>query len=269
MIMAFPLTALPSISLDMPMLRNKVCLSLLVVIWFGWPVEKGRAIPPDCTQRSPRERAALTRWMQRGIPFPQYPTTAKSADTGAKDWWALKQPTDPLVPKVKDASWPQSGLDHFILAKLEAKGLRPAPPADRRTLIRRATYDLIGLPPTPDEIAAFLNDRSANAFAKVVDRLLASPHYGERWARHWLDYARYADEKFTRQDARLPNMYRYRDWVVQAFNDDMPYDLFVKAQIAADLLPVSNREKLLPGLGFYALTSAEQDDRLDVTTRTF
>ncbi len=144
-------------------------------------------------------------------------------------------------------------------------------PADKGALIRRATFDLVGLPPTPEEVDAFVNDRSPDAFAKVVDRLLASPHYGERWGRHWLDYARYSDEKLTHVEGRYANGYRYRDWVIQAFNDDMPYDLFVKAQIAADVLPVKDREKLLPGLGFYALspTGENQEDRVDVTTRTF
>ena len=145
--------------------------------------------------------------------------------------------------------------------------MKPVQPADRRTLIRRVTFDLTGLPPTPDEVDAFVSDRSPGAYAKVVDRLLASPHYGERWARHWLDLARYADGDLgASKDAPFPNAYRYRDWVVRALNADMPYDLFVKAQLAADLLP--DNQDLLPALGFHAL-GEKGDDRVDVTTRVF
>src|SRR5262249_37696520 len=149
--------------------------------------------------------------------------------------------------------------------------LRPAKVAQKRTLIRRATFDLIGLPPTPEEIDAFLKDTSTNAFATVVDRLLASPHYGERWGRYWLDLARYADSVGVNDGMAIhsANAFRYRDWVVQAFNDDMPYDRFIKAQLAADFLPEKERDKMLPALGFHALGPAGEDDRVDVTTRTF
>src|SRR5207244_970076 len=140
----------------------------------------------------------------------------------------------------------------FIRAKLHEKGLASAPPTDRRTLIRRATFDLIGLPPTPQEVDDFLADKSSDAFDKVVERLLASPHYGERWARHWLDIARYADTKgyvFT-QDRAYPNAYRYRDWVVRAFNRDLPYDEFLVEQIAADRLPSVAGKQDLAAMGF-------------------
>jgi mono/diheme cytochrome c family protein len=159
-------------------------------------------------------------------------------------------------------------IDSLILARLQAKGLKPAPTADKRTLLRRVTYDLTGLPPAFEEIDAFLKDTSRDALAKVVDRLLASPRYGERWGRHWLDLARYSDDKLnSTQDEPVPNAFRYRDWVIQAFNDDMPYDLFLKAQIAGDLLPYP--EKYVAGLGFYALRPEFQDDRVDATTRGF
>ena len=149
---------------------------------------------------------------------------------------------------MKDASWPRSDLDRYILAALEAKGLKPAKPADKRTLLRRATFDLTGLPPTPEEMDAFLKDDSPDAFAKVVDRLLASPAYGERWGRHWLDLVRYTDSF----DARLTpgdemdcgDAWRYRDWVVDAFNRDLPYDQFVRDQIAGDL--VAEQRRLQP-----------------------
>src|SRR5581483_7779378 len=147
-------------------------------------------------------------------------------------------------------------IDHFILAKLEAEGLRSVAPADKRALIRRATFDLTGLPPTPEEVEAFVNDSSPDAFATVVDRLLASPHYGERWGRYWLDVARYAEDQ-AHTFAVTPNTqaYRYRDWVVAALNDDMPYDRFVRLQIAADLLETDGPQRIrdLPALGFFGL----------------
>ena len=138
---------------------------------------------------------------------------------------------------MKATGWPTSPLDRFILAELEKKGLTPAPPADKRTLIRRATFDLTGLPPTPEEVDAFLADQSPDAFAKVVDRLLASPHYGERWGRHWLDLARYADSNGMDENVAYANAFRYRDYVIRAFNADKPYDQFVMEQIAGDQLP--------------------------------
>src|SRR5262249_36030202 len=139
-------------------------------------------------------------------------------------------------PAVKDASWPVNAVDRFVLADLEARGLRPAGPADRATLLRRATYDLTGLPPTPAEIDAFVNDASPDAFTRVVERLLASPAYGERWGRHWLDLVRYADTAGDNSDYPVPQMYRYRDWVIAAFNRDQPYDEFVREQLAGDLM---------------------------------
>jgi hypothetical protein len=152
---------------------------------------------------------------------------------------------------------------------MEAEGVAPAPRAGKRTLIRRVTFDLIGLPPTPQEVSAFLADDSPGAFAKVVDRLLASPHYGERWGRYWLDLARYSDgRQGARDDTPYANAFRYRDWVIGAFNRDLPYDIFLKAQIAADLMPAPANRELLPGLGFQTLGESNAD-RVDVTTRAF
>ena len=153
-----------------------------------------------------------------------------------REYWAFQQVKRPEIAKVQDAKWVRNPIDAFILARLEAKGLRPAPPADRISLLRRATYDLTGLPATPQEADAFLADRSPNAFEKVVDRLLASPHYGERWARHWLDLARYAESEGFKEDEPRPNAWRYRDYVIQAFNQDKPYDRFIREQIAGDEL---------------------------------
>jgi hypothetical protein len=135
---------------------------------------------------------------------------------------------------VKDSTWARTAVDRFILAKLEEKNLRPNGPADRRTLIRRAYFDLIGLPPTPEEVEAFVNDRSPDAWEKLIDQLLASPHYGERWARHWLDVARFAESHGFEQDYDRPSAYHYRDFVIEALNRDLPYDTFVKWQLAGE-----------------------------------
>jgi len=176
----------------------------------------------------------------------------------------------PASPPVKDAKWVRNPIDAFLLAKLEAQNLKPARAADKRTLLRRATLDLTGLPPTPEEVDAFLRDGSPDAFAKVVDRLLASPRYGERWGRYWLDVARYSDDKLnSTAEEPYPNAFRYRDWVIQAFNRDMPYDLFVKAQIAGDLLKSDDPLQYQPGLGFYAMSPEMQDERVDATSRGF
>jgi len=151
-------------------------------------------------------------------------------------WWAFQKVIKPGVPQPKNSTWVKNDIDAFILAKLEEKHLTPAPPADRITLIRRATLDLTGLVPTPEEVQAFVSDPGPGAFARVVDRLLASPRYGERWARHWLDLARYADSEGFKSDETRPNIWRYRDYVIDAFNQDKPYDRFIKEQIAGDEL---------------------------------
>jgi hypothetical protein len=153
-----------------------------------------------------------------------------------KNHWAWKPPVRPAVPTVKNKAWVKNPIDAFILAKLEGAGLKPAPPATREQMIRRVTFDLIGLPPTPQEIDAFVNDKSPNAWEKVIDRLLASPHYGERWGRHWLDVARFAESNGFEHDEVRPDAWRYRDYVIKSFNDDKPYDRFIKEQIAGDLL---------------------------------
>ena len=219
---------------------------------------------------------ALTTWVQDGAAWPDEDLPPTMGETSKYEirpeqraFWSFRPVSKPGLPAVKNTSWVRQPADHFVLAKLEAEGLEPVPAADKRTLIRRATFDLIGLPPTPEEIAAFLADDSPKAFETVVERLLVSPHYGERWGRYWLDLARYSDGKLgTRVDDPYPNAYRYRDWVIQAFNDDLPYDQFVRAQLAADLLPEPQREKHLAALGFHAFVP-RGDDRVDVTTRTF
>ncbi len=179
------------------------------------------------------EIAALTAWAKAGAPWP----TVKALPKPKGKFWAFVPPKTPALPKVKASWWAQNPLDAFILAKLEEKGLKPAPVADRRTLIRRATFDLIGLPPTTEEIDAFLADKQPNAFEKVIDRLLGSSAYGERWGRHWLDVARYADSNGLDENLVFANAWRYRDWVIKAINEDKLINRFIHEQIAGDLLP--------------------------------
>lgn len=219
---------------------------------------------PPGKKLSDAEIAILEAWVKRGAP---YPATVTASGHDPANHWAFRPVGSPPVPPVKDAAWSRFDLDRFVLAKLEQAGLKPAPPADRRTLIRRATFDLTGLPPTPGEIDAFLRDASPDAFVRVVDRLLASPAYGERWGRHWLDVARYADSNGLDENVAHGNAWRYRDFVIRAFNDDKPYDRFLLEQIAGDLLPAdtpSSWHENLIATGFLALgpkVLAEPDER--------
>ncbi len=227
---------------------------------------------PPSGKLSDAEIALLADWVKDGAKYPDAPVQVAEYKIAPEQraFWAYQPIKNPAAPAVKDAKWPKTNLDRFILAALEAKGMKPAVPADRRTLIRRASFDLTGLPPSPAEVEAFVADRSPDAFARVVDGLLASPHYGERWGRYWLDVARYSDDKLdSERDNPYPNAFRYRDWVIQAFNDDMPFDVFVKAQLAADHMPAAERGKYEPGLGFYALSPEFQDERVDATARGF
>ncbi len=216
-------------------------------------------MPPD-GKLTDREIEVLVEWVRRGAPDPRTEANA-SAKTNppdshfeeARKWWAFQPVREPDVPQVGirrigdppsvHASWPRNDVDRFILSRLEANGMSPAPPADTRTLIRRATFDLIGLPPTPEEIDAFLADDSPDALATVVERLLASQHYGERWGRHWLDVVRYADTSGCNGDFPMPEAYRYRNYVIDSFNRDKPYDEFIREQIAGDLLSAASDEE--------------------------
>ncbi|RYG23333.1 DUF1549 domain-containing protein, partial [bacterium] len=230
---------------------------------------------PPAGKLKPAEIADLEAWIKMGAPWP------KSTVKQEAPLWSLKKVKKPVVPKVKNAAWISNSIDAFVLTKLEARGIVPAPAADRRTLIRRVTYDLIGLPPTAAEIQAFVADKSPNAYEKVVDRLLASPRYGERWARQWLDVARYADTKgyVFEEDRNYANAYTYREWVIKALNSDLPYDRFITQQLAADRLPeVQNGDDktALAALGFLTIgrrflnsTPDIIDDRIDVTMRGF
>ncbi|MDB6039374.1 MAG: Protein of unknown function (DUF1553)/Protein of unknown function (DUF1549)/Planctomycete [Verrucomicrobiales bacterium] len=178
--------------------------------------------------------ADLIRWIQIGAPYP----TAEfdQARSSVSSHWSFQPVRSPPEPTVRNNTWPENSIDRFILAKIERAGLQPAAPADRRMLIRRATFDLTGLPPRPEEVDDFLSDTSTNAFARVVERLLNSPHYGEQWGRHWLDVARYADTAGDTADYPVPVAWRYRNYVIDAFNADKPYDEFIREQIAGDIL---------------------------------
>jgi len=172
----------------------------------------------------PDDQIELIRlWIDQGADWPET-DTAKPAQV--KKHWAFVPPRRPPLPAVKNSAWPKNPIDHFVLARLEKEGLSPAPPADRVTLLRRLSLDLIGLPPTPEEVDAFLADRSKNAYEKQVERLLGSPHYGERWGRQWLDAARYADSDGYEKDKQR-QVWFYRDWVINALNRDLPYNQFV------------------------------------------
>ena len=210
--------------------------------------EAGSVKMPPGGKLAPEQIADLTAWVGKGAPWPEAARPAASfvADAAfpypaeSRKFWSFAPVRNPPVPRVKNRAWRRSPLDAFILAELEKRGLRPAPPADRPSLLRRVTLDLTGLPPTPAQVRAFVADPSPNAYANVVDRLLASPRYGERWGRHWLDLVRYADSLDARGiggEGDIREAWRYRDWVVQAFNRDLPYDQFVQNQIAGDLLP--------------------------------
>ena len=199
------------------------------------------AMPPK-KKLPPNVIADLEAWVRMGAPDPRDTDTvaaveAKSAIdwNKAREWWSLRPLQSPPPPVVKDAAWPASDIDRFVLARMEEAGLKPARDADKRVLIRRASFDLTGLPPSPQDVSAFIADNSKNAFAKVIDRLLESPAYGERWGRHWLDVVRYADTAGDNSDYPIPQMRRYRDWVIAAFNRDLPYDEFVRDQLAGDL----------------------------------
>jgi hypothetical protein len=222
--------------------------------------------------------AELEHWVAMGAPDPRVVSAAAKTTQAVRNHWAFHPIKNPPLPRVKHAAWPRTAMDHFILAKLEDHGLLPSPPADKRTLIRRASYDLIGLPPTPEEVDEFLADTAPDAFARVVERLLASPHYGERWGRHWLDVARYADTKdgvlMYGDDRVRPYAYTYRDYVIRALNEDLPFDRFIHEQLAADRIEPKVEPWRLAALGFLTLGRMFDnnfhdivDDKIDTVSR--
>jgi mono/diheme cytochrome c family protein len=227
---------------------------------------------PPKGKLSGEEIAALRRWVAGGAPWPERKrvagarpaagpaspqASAVSSRQDERDLWAFRPLQVPRLPAVGRSDWVRNPIDAFVLATLESNGLDPAPPADRRTLLRRVTFDLIGLPPTPEETAAFQRDASPDAYERVVERLLASPHHGERWGRHWLDVARYADSNGMDENLGFAHAWRYRDYVIDAFNRDLPFDAFLREQLAGDLLPSSgdaaHDRRRLAATGFLVL----------------
>ncbi len=219
---------------------------------------EGELKMPPKKKLSKEQIADLSQWVRIGAPWPG--STAAPAPVkrefqiGERDraHWAFQPVKRPPIPVVKDRQWVRNPVDAFVMAKLEAKGFAPNPPADKRELIRRLYYDLIGLPPTPREVEEFVADTSPNAYEKRIDLLLASPRYGEKWGRHWLDLVRFAETNSYERDGRKPNAWRYRDYVVRAFNDDKPYDRFVREQLAGDELPDGGPDGII-ATGYFRL----------------
>ncbi len=250
---------------------------------------EGRKMPP-AGQLSEAVIADFEKWVEMGAPDPREEVKAVAKPSTiniekGRQYWAFQPPQTPVVPKVKNTRWSSEAIDRFLLARMEKERVTPVLDADRATWLRRVTLDLTGLPPTPEEIDAFAQDRTKGAYAKVVDRLLASDRFGERWGRHWLDVARYADTIGRGRNYPFPFAWRYRDWVIDAFNKDMPYDQFVRDQVAGDLLPsdsVPQHNAQLIATGFLALGShdiGEQnpamfqmdvvDEQINATSRAF
>jgi hypothetical protein len=239
-------------------------------------------MPPKGDKLTEQQVNDLVAWVKMGAPDPRVQSVAQREwkDPNEKHW-AWQPVKKPLVPNVSQADWCKTPVDNFIVAKLAEQGMKPSALAEKRTLIRRAYFDLIGLPPAPSEVEAFVNDTSANAFEKVIDHLLTMPQYGERWGRHWLDTARYADTKgeVRRQieDPNYPFAWTYRDYVIRSFNEDKPYNIFVAEQIAADKLSTSSQNRSnLAALGFLTISERFQgmqndiiNDRIDVVTKGF
>ncbi|MBI2947172.1 MAG: DUF1549 domain-containing protein, partial [Verrucomicrobia bacterium] len=235
-----------------------------------------RSTDPD-SQMPPKgklpdvEIAALVQWVKIGAPDPRdseisnFKSQISQISNSSTNHWAYLPPNKSRPPEVRARTWPRTDIDRFVLAKLEAKGIRPGNDADRPTLARRAYYDLIGLPPTPEQIDAFADDATPDALARLVDRLLQSPQFGERWGRHWLDVARFG-ESVTLRGFVFKEAWRYRDYVIQAFNRDQPFDRFIQEQVAGDLLPHSTleeRRRQLAATTFLALgnTVLEEQDK--------
>ena len=232
---------------------------------------------PPTSKLAEEEIEVLVDWVRMGAPWPSsdvpLPAPATEEEAVSSDHWSFQPVTDPSPPDVRGQRWVRNDVDRFILAKLEAAGLQPAPEAPKAALLRRAKFDLLGLPPTIEEIERFQRDTEPGAFARLMDRLLALPHYGERWGRHWLDVARYADSTGVDDDRPYEHAWRYRDYVIDAFNRDLPFDRFVREQIAGDLLPAENPGEInvrgMIATGFLALgpKALEQRDPIQKKLR--
>ena len=223
---------------------------------------KEEPVMPMTGAKLTSEQVGLLRaWIDQGAEWSEQAAAVPEVGNREKpktDHWAYLPPRRPPVPKVQDRAWLRNPLDAFVLAKLEDRGIQPSREADRNTLIRRVSLDLIGLPPTPEEVDRFLADSRPGTYERLVDRLLASPHYGEKWARHWLDLARYADSDGYEKDLPRPHAWRWRDWVIHALNSNMPFDQFTIEQLAGDLLPhVAVDQKIATGFNRNTLTNRE------------
>ncbi|GDY08666.1 MAG: DUF1549 domain-containing protein [Planctomycetota bacterium] len=226
--------------------------SRLIVLVSG--TDPQTVMPPDGPQLKPEEVGILRAWIDQGSVWPDDSPKKEEKNTH----WAYQPIRRVELPVVKKSDWVRSPIDQFVLAELEKRGIAPSPEADRFTLIRRLNLDLLGLPPTVEEVEAFVNDSRPNAYEELVDRLLKSPHFGERWGRHWLDMARYADSDGYEKDNPRPDAYRWRDWVIDAINNDLPFDQFTVEQIAGDLLPnATAMQKLATAFHRQTLTNTE------------
>jgi hypothetical protein len=228
------------------------------VIKFVAGLDPETVMPPKGERLNPTQVGLLRAWIDQGAVWPESGSTVAQ---DKRDHWAFKAPVRPSVPAVPDRKWAANPIDDFVLARLEKEKLKPSPEADRSTLIRRLSLDLTGLPPTIAEVNDFLRDRTPHAYDRLVERLLASPHYGERWGRHWLDAARYADSNGYEKD-RARSIWPYRDWVIQAFNRDMPYDEFTIEQLAGDVLPNATRDQRI-ATGFLRNSMLNQEGGIE------
>ncbi|MDB5388784.1 MAG: Planctomycete cytochrome, partial [Planctomycetaceae bacterium] len=238
--------------------------------------DKDLRMPPK-QKLTDMQIADLETWVKNGAVDPRQAIVGKPEELNARtkpkygmtleagrQFWSFQPVQNPVVPVVKNAIWARNDIDNFILSRMEQAGVTPAPTADPRTLLRRVTFDLTGLPPTPAEMDAFLADAAPNAFERVIDRLLDSPRYGERWGRHWLDVVRYADTSGNASDYPVPQAHRYRDWVIRAFNRDLAYDQFLREQIAGDLIPGgtdAERFERITATGYLAIARRFGGDR--------
>jgi hypothetical protein len=220
--------------------------------------EPDLVMPPKGDRLTAEQIGLLRAWIDQGATWPDHlasPATEKATH------WAFLPPSRPAEPPVKEVSWARNSIDRFILARLEKEGLKPSPEADKITLIRRLSLDLTGLPPTIEEVDRFVADPATDAYEMLVERLLASPHYGERWGRHWLDAARYADsDGYEKDKARY--IWFYRDWVVNAFNRDLPYDQFIIEQLAGDQLPNPSQDQVV-ATGFLRNSMVNEEGGID------
>jgi hypothetical protein len=224
-------------------------------------LDGNRLMPFEGTRLTDGEIGLLRAWIDQGAAWPEDSAAPAAAAPAKPRHWALVPPVHPAVPAVRDRAWVRNPIDAFVLARLEREGIAPSPEADRVTLIRRLSFDLFGLPPTPAEVAEFLADTRPDAYERLVERLLASPHYGEKWAHHWLDLARYADSDGY-NDAVRPNAWRYRDWVIDALNANVPFDRFTVEQMAGDLLPDATLDQRI-ATGFNRNTMTRKEGGTD------